>query len=137
MKQLGNKVVYELYPSSFYDSNGDGIGDLPGIIAKLDYLALLGIDLIWITPIFASPKKDNGYDISDYYAIDPSFGTMTDVENLIKEAQKRQIGIMFDMVFNHVSTQSAWFQAALKGDKKYQDYFYIVQAQPNEALPNN
>ena len=137
MKQLGNKVVYELYPSSFYDSNGDGIGDLPGIIAKLDYLALLGIDLIWITPIFASPKKDNGYDISDYYAIDPSFGTMADVENLIKEAQKRQIGIMFDMVFNHISTQSAWFQAALKGDKKYQDYFYIVQAQPNEALPNN
>ena len=137
MKQLANKIVYELYPSSFYDSNGDGIGDLGGIIAKLDYLATLGIDLIWITPIFKSPKNDNGYDISNYYEIDPSFGTLEDVEKLISEAKKHQIGIMFDMVFNHVSTSSKWFEQALKGDQKYQDYFYIIKSDDLKNPPNN
>ena len=137
MKQLANKIVYELYPSSFYDSNGDGIGDLGGIIAKLDYLATLGIDLIWITPIFKSPKNDNGYDISNYYEIDPSFGTLEDVEKLISEAKKYQIGIMFDMVFNHVSTSSKWFEQALKGDQKYQDYFYIIKSDDLKNPPNN
>ena len=132
-KDLGKKVVYELYPISFYDSNGDGIGDIKGIVEKLDYLSLLGIDLIWITPIFKSPKNDNGYDVANYYEIDPSFGTMEDVEILISEAKKRNIGIMFDMVFNHVSTESEWFKKAINGEKKYQDYFYIINKYSNNG----
>ena len=137
MKKLGNKIIYELYPLSFNDSNNDGIGDIKGIIEKLDYLQLLGIDIIWITPIFKSPKNDNGYDISNYCEIDPTFGTMSDVEKLIKEAKKRNIGIMFDMVFNHVSTESEWFKKALEGDKKYQDYFYIVKSNDKVNPPCN
>ena len=136
-KDLGKKVVYELYPISFYDSNGDGIGDIKGIVEKLDYLSLLGIDLIWITPIFKSPKNDNGYDVANYYEIDPSFGTMEDVEILISEAKKRNIGIMFDMVFNHVSTESEWFKKAINGEKKYQDYFYIIKSKDSKRTPSN
>lgn len=137
MKKLGNKIVYELYPTSFYDSNNDGVGDIKGIIEKLDYLQLLGIDLIWINPIFKSPKNDNGYDIENYLEIDPSFGTMDDVDNLIAEAKKRNIGIMFDMVFNHVSTHSLWFKNAVAGNKKYQDYFYIVKSDDKNKKPSN
>lgn len=137
MKNLGKKIVYELYPMSFYDSNGDGFGDIKGIIEKLDYLQLLGVDYIWITPIFKSPKNDNGYDISNYFEIDESFGTLQDVENLISEAKKRKIGIMFDMVFNHVSTESEWFTKALEGDKEYQDYFYILKSKNKNLIPNN
>lgn len=137
MKKLGNKIVYELYPISFMDSNNDGYGDIKGIIEKLDYLQLLGIDLIWITPIFKSPKNDNGYDISNYCEIDQSFGTMDDVDNLIEEAKKRNIGIMFDMVFNHVSTESEWFKKALEGSKKYQNYFYIVKSNDKVNPPCN
>ena len=137
MKKLGKKVVYELYPLSFKDSNNDGVGDIRGIIEKLDYLHLLGIDLIWITPIFKSPKNDNGYDILNYCKIDPSFGKMSDVEELIAEAKKRNIGIMFDMVFNHVSTESEWFKEALDGSKKYQDYFYILKSSDKQNPPCN
>ena len=89
------KVAYQIYPKSFYDSNGDGIGDLPGIISKLDYLKDLGVDIIWISPIYASPFADQGYDISDYYKIDPSFGTMEDMDRLLKEAEKRGIRLPF------------------------------------------
>lgn len=92
-------TVYQIYPKSFYDSNGDGLGDLRGVIRKLDYIQKLGVDYIWMTPFFVSPQNDNGYDVEDYYNIDPRYGTMEDVEELIREADKRGIRLMFDMVF--------------------------------------
>jgi len=119
MIPFGEKIVYQVYPKSFKDSNNDGFGDLSGIVEKLDYIKDLGIDYIWITPFFLSPQKDNGYDISSYTKIDPEFGSMKDFELLVKEADKRNIGIMLDMVFNHTSTEHIWFQNALDGDKKY------------------
>lgn len=100
-----DKVIYQIYPKSYKDSNGDGIGDLKGIKEKLPYLNDLGIDMIWLNPIYPSPQKDNGYDISDYTAIDPIFGTMEEFEQLIAEAKKYRIEIMLDMVLNHVSTE--------------------------------
>lgn len=121
-------VVYQIYPKSFYDTNGDGIGDVQGIIEKLDYLQHLGIDMIWLTPIFTSPQRDNGYDVADYLAIDPVFGTMESVEVLIEEAKRRNIGIMFDMVLNHTSTEHAWFKRALE-DPQYRE-FYFFRDQP-------
>lgn len=128
---LNNKVVYQIYPKSFMDSNGDGIGDVQGIISKLDYLKNLGVDVIWLTPIFVSPQRDNGYDIENYYEIDPIFGTMENVEDLIQEAKKRDLDIMFDMVLNHTSTKHEWFQKALKGDKTYQDYYFFKEKPTN------
>ena len=117
-------VFYQIYPKSFQDTNGDGVGDLRGIISRLDYLAYLGIDGIWISPVCASPQVDNGYDISDYRAIDPMFGTMEDMEELIAEAKKRGISIILDLVLNHCSNQHFWFREALKGrDNPYHDYF--------------
>ncbi|MDA0033817.1 alpha,alpha-phosphotrehalase [Brachyspira hyodysenteriae] len=118
-----NKVVYQIYPKSFMDSNNDGLGDIKGIISKLDYLQNLGVDIIWSTPFFVSPQKDNGYDVADYYNVDPSYGTMEDVEELIKEAKKRNIDIMFDMVFNHTSTEHEWFKKAMNGKEKYKNYY--------------
>ncbi|CAM4315125.1 alpha,alpha-phosphotrehalase [Erysipelothrix inopinata] len=128
---LNNKVVYQIYPKSFMDSNGDGIGDVQGIISKLDYLKNLGVDVIWLTPIFVSPQRDNGYDIENYYEIDPIFGTMEDVEELFLEAKSRDLDIMFDMVLNHTSTKHEWFQKALKGDKTYQDYYFFKEKPTN------
>ena len=107
------KVAYQIYPKSFNDSNGDGIGDLKGITAKLDYLQSLGIDILWLSPVYKSPFVDQGYDIADYYAIDPQFGTMEDMEELIAEAKKRGISIIMDLVVNHCSDQHEWFQKAL------------------------
>ena len=130
------KIVYQVYPKSFKDSNNDGFGDLSGIVEKLDYLKDLGIDYIWITPFFLSPQKDNGYDISSYTKIDPEFGSMKDFELLVKEADNRNIGIMLDMVFNHTSTEHIWFQNALDGDKKYQNY-YIFKEGPKDKAPTN
>ena len=115
---FSDKVVYQIYPKSFSDSNGDGVGDIRGIIGKLDYIASLGVDYIWSTPFFVSPMNDNGYDVANYREIDSSFGTMADVEELIAEADKRGLGLMFDMVFNHTSTEHEWFQRALQGEKK-------------------
>ena len=109
MEARKDKVVYQIYPKSFYDTNGDGLGDLKGVTAKLDYLADLGVDYLWLTPFFPSPQRDNGYDVADYRAIDPRYGTMEDLEELIREADKRGIGLMLDMVFNHTSTEHAWF----------------------------
>lgn len=120
------KTAYQIYPKSFKDSNGDGIGDLRGIIEKLDYLKALGIGILWISPIYQSPFVDQGYDISDYYAIDPSFGTMEDMDELLREAKKRDIAIVMDLVVNHCSDQHEWFKKALKEPfGPYGKYFYI------------
>ena len=129
-----DKVVYQIYPKSFYDSNNDGIGDIPGIIAKLDYLKDLGVDILWLTPCFASPMKDNGYDVSDYRAINPLFGNMEDMERLIAEAKQRDMYIMLDIVPNHTSDQHHWFQEALKGkNNPYRDY-YIFRDEPKPEI---
>ena len=136
MGNFKNKVVYQVYPKSFYDSNGDGEGDLKGITSKLDYLQELGVELLWSTPFFPSPQRDNGYDVSDYCAVDPRFGTMEELEELIAEADKRNIGLMFDMVFNHTSTEHEWFQKALAGDEKYQNYYIFKDGTPDK-IPTN
>lgn len=136
MKDLKKSTVYQIYPKSFKDSNGDGIGDLNGVIEKLDYLKELGIDYIWLTPFYISPQIDNGYDVADYYNIDPRFGTIEDFDKLIKKAGERQINIMLDMVFNHTSTEHNWFKNALKGDLKYKD-FYIFKKGINHKEPTN
>lgn len=132
-----DQVIYQVYPKSFYDSNGDGVGDLQGIIEKIPYIASLGVDMVWFNPFFASPQRDNGYDISDYYAINPDLGTMDDAENLIASLQEHGIGVMFDMVFNHISTEHEWFQRALAGEEKYQDYFYIREPKADGSFPTN
>ena len=132
-----NKVVYQIYPKSFYDSDNDGLGDLQGIIEKLDYLQYLGVDYIWMTPFFPSPQRDNGYDVADYRAIDPRYGTMEIFENLIKEAKKRNIDIMLDMVFNHTSTEHVWFQKALAGEEKYKNYYYFRIGKQDGSAPTN
>ena len=134
--EFSDKVVYQIYPKSFCDSNGDGIGDIRGIINRLDYLKRLGVDYIWSTPFFVSPMNDNGYDVADYRAIDPRFGTMSDVEELIADADKRGIGLMFDMVFNHTSTEHEWFQRALKGEQKYIDYYIFKDGAPDKPPTN-
>ena len=108
------KAAYQIYPKSFMDADGDGIGDLKGIAGKLDYLKGLGIGIVWISPVYQSPFVDQGYDISDYYAIDPAFGSMEDMECLLREAKKRGIAIVMDLVVNHCSDQHEWFQKALK-----------------------
>lgn len=136
MSDFKDKVVYQIYPRSFYDTNADGVGDLRGITEKLDYLKLLGVDYIWITPFFVSPQRDNGYDIADYRAIDPRFGTMQDFEELSAQAKLRGIGIMLDMVFNHTSTEHEWFQKAIAGDPKYMDY-YIFRDGTKDCPPTN
>ena len=129
------KVAYQIYPKSFKDSNGDGIGDLKGITQKLDYLEKLGIDILWLSPIYKSPFIDQGYDISDYYAIDPLFGTMEDMEELIAEGKKRGISIIMDLVVNHCSSHHEWFQKALADpDGPYADYFYFIES---DKEPNN
>lgn len=132
-----NSVVYQIYPKSFQDSNGDGIGDIPGIISRLDYLEKLGIDVIWLSPVYESPMDDNGYDISDYRAIHPDFGTMEDMDQLIAEADKRGIKIVMDLVVNHTSDEHEWFQEALKGkDNPYRDY-YVWRDPVNGGPPND
>lgn len=119
-----NAVIYQIYPRSFKDSNGDGIGDLQGIISKLDYLQELGIDAVWLSPVCRSPQDDNGYDISDYQDIDPMFGTLADMEELIAKAGRRKIQIILDLVLNHTSDEHRWFKEALKGrDNPYHDYY--------------
>ena len=132
-----DKVIYQIYPKSYYDSNNDGIGDLKGIIEKIPYIAKLNIDMIWFNPFFVSPQYDNGYDIADYYKIDPLFGTMADFEELVAKLKEHHIGVMLDMVLNHTSTEHEWFQKALAGDKKYQDFYYIRDPKPNGDLPTN
>ncbi len=136
MTDFKKSTVYQIYIKSFYDSDGDGIGDLNGIRLKLPYLKSLGIDYVWVTPFFRSPMNDNGYDVSDYYSVNPVFGTMEDVDRLIEEADKLGIGFMFDMVFNHTSTEHEWFKRALKGEKEYMDY-YIFRDSVDGHEPTN
>ncbi len=131
-----SSVVYQIYPRSFKDSNGDGIGDIKGIIEKLDYLKELGIDVIWLSPVYKSPNDDNGYDISDYYDIMDEFGTMEDMDNLLEEANKRGIKILMDLVVNHTSDEHKWFVEAKKSkDNEYRDY-YIWRKPVNGKEPN-
>lgn len=125
------KVVYQIYPKSYKDTTGNGVGDLRGIIEKLPYLKELGIDMIWLNPFYPSPQRDNGYDISDYTAVNPDFGTMEDFEEMVAVGQKLGIEFMLDMVLNHCSTDHEWFQKALAGDKYYQDFF-ILRDQPTD-----
>ncbi len=132
-----NSVIYQIYPKSFQDSNGDGVGDLRGIIQRLDYLKELGIDAIWLCPIYCSPMKDNGYDISDYYHIDPSFGTDKDMDELIDEAGKRNIKILMDLVANHTSDQHEWFQKAKKDPEGPYGKYYILKRGKDGKAPNN
>ena len=132
-----NKIAYQIYPKSFYDTNGDGIGDIKGITAKLDYLKDLGVDIIWICPIYASPMVDQGYDISDYYAVNPCFVTMEDFDELLAETKKRDMHILMDLVVNHCSDQHEWFQKACKDpDGEYGKYFYIMDGKDGNP-PNN
>lgn len=136
MADFSDKVIYQIYPKSFKDSDGDGIGDLKGVTEKLDYLKDLGVDYLWLTPFFVSPQRDNGYDVADYREIEPMFGTMEDLDTLIAEGEKRGIGLMLDMVFNHTSTAHEWFRKALAGEKKYQDYYIFKEGAP-EKPPTN
>lgn len=136
MFDLKKKVIYQIYPKSFNDSNGDGFGDLRGITEKLDYIKELGVDYIWLTPVFISPQRDNGYDVADYYNIDERFGTMDDFDELMKECKVRGIDVMFDMVFNHTSTEHKWFKSAIEGDKKYKE-FYIFKEGKDGVEPTN
>jgi trehalose-6-phosphate hydrolase len=136
MKDFKKSTVYQIYPKSFYDTNDDGVGDLNGVIEKLDYLKTLGIDYIWLTPFYPSPQVDNGYDISDYYNIEPSFGTLEDFEKLVKEAKARDIYIMLDMVLNHSSIEHNWFKRALNGENKYKEFYIFKEPVKNESPTN-
>lgn len=125
------KVVYQIYPKSYKDTTENGIGDFRGIIEKIPYLAKLGVDMVWLNPFYPSPQRDNGYDISDYMAVDPLFGDMADFEEMVCVGKEHKIDFMLDMVLNHCSTENEWFQKALAGDKYYQDFFFI-QDQPTD-----
>ena len=137
MTDFRKSTVYQIYPRSFYDTNGDGFGDLKGVTAKLDYIKELGVDYIWMTPFFVSPQYDNGYDVEDYYNIDPRYGTMEDFEELSKEAEKRGIKLMLDMVFNHTSSNHEWFQKALAGDEKYKNFYIFKKGKADGSAPTN
>jgi oligo-1,6-glucosidase len=131
------RVVYQIYPRSFQDSNGDGIGDIPGIISRLDELRNLGIGIIWLSPVYRSPDADNGYDISDYRDIDPKFGTMADMDRLFAEANKRDIRIIMDLVINHTSDEHEWFRKSREKDSPYRDYYIWRPGKPDGSPPNN
>lgn len=130
-----SKFVYQIYPLSFKDSDGKGTGDIKGIISKIDYIKSLGVDYIWLTPVFKTLFKDNGYDIVDYYNVDPKFGTNKDLENLIHIAKEKKLGVMLDMVFNHTSTDCEWFKKWINGDEEYKD-FYISKYSEGKAPTN-
>lgn len=127
------KVVYQIYPKSYKDTTGNGIGDFRGIIEKIPYLAKLGVDMVWLNPFYPSPQRDNGYDISDYMAVDPLFGDMADFEEMVRVGKEHKIDFMLDMVLNHCSTEHDWFQKALAGDQYYQDFFFI-QDRPTDWI---
>ena len=131
-------IAYEIYPSSFQDSNGDGVGDLNGIISRLDYLKTLSVGALWLTPVYASPMVDNGYDVADFYKINPLFGTMSDMDRLLKEADRRDIKIVMDLVFNHTSDQCEWFLESKKSrDNGKSDWYIWKEAKEDGSAPNN
>lgn len=130
-------MVYQIYPKSFCDTKGDGVGDLRGIIEKIPYIASLGVDLVWFNPFFVSPQRDNGYDVADYYTIQPAMGTMDDFDEMVSKLAEHGIGVMLDMVLNHTSTAHEWFQKALAGDEKYQDFYIIRTANEDGSAPTN
>jgi len=130
-------VVYQIYPRSFCDSNGDGIGDLPGILSKLDYLKELGVGIIWLSPVYKSPNQDMGYDVSDYLDINPEYGTLQDMDTLIAEAKKRGIRIIMDLVVNHTSDEHQWFIESKKPNSPYRDYYYWKEGRKNNKKPPN
>ena len=131
-------VVYQIYPKSFYDTTGNGVGDIAGIIEKLDYLKKLGVDVVWLTPIYKSPQRDNGYDISDYFVIQEEYGTMEDFDRLITEAHKRDLKIIMDIVVNHTSTEHEWFQEAKKSkDNPYRDFYIWKDQKEDGSAPTN
>ena len=136
LENYKHSTVYQIYPRSFCDSDGDGVGDIRGIISKLDYIASLGVDVIWLSPVYKSPNDDNGYDISDYKDIQPEFGTMADFDELLSEAGKRGMKIIMDLVINHTSDEHEWFERAKAGEEKYKNY-YIIKKGKNGKLPNN
>ena len=137
MEWWKDAIVYQIYPRSFQDSNGDGIGDIPGIISRLDYLQQLGVGAVWLSPVYKSPNADNGYDISDYREINPEYGTMEDMERLISEAKKRGIRIIMDLVINHTSTEHYWFRQSRDRTSEYADYYYWQHGMADGGLPNN
>lgn len=136
LNKYKDSIVYQIYPRSFCDSNGDGVGDIRGIISKLDYIQSLGVDVIWLSPVYKSPNDDNGYDISDYKDIQSEFGTMADFDELLAEAKKRGIRIIMDLVINHTSDEHEWFVRAKAGEERYKNY-YIIKKGKNGKLPNN
>ena len=117
-----NAVVYEIYPQTFYDSNGDGIGDLPGIIAKLNYVLSLGVDAIWLNPFYASPMKDAGYDVADFYSVHPRYGNLDDARRLFSEAHARGLRVLIDFVPGHTAAEHPWFQASIEGREPFKDW---------------
>ena len=137
MEWWKDAIIYQIYPRSFQDSNGDGIGDIPGIISRLDHLQELGVDAIWLSPVYKSPNADNGYDISDYREINPEYGSMEDMEELIAQAKSRGIRILMDLVINHTSTDHYWFRRSRDRTSPYADYYYWSHGGPDGALPNN
>ena len=131
-------IIYQIYPRSFLDTNGDGFGDIPGIISKLDYLKELGVNCIWLSPVYDSPQVDNGYDIADYYSIYPPFGTLDDMKVLFKEAHKRGIRIIMDFVGNHTSDKHMWFQSIIiDNNSPFKDYYIIKKGKKNGKKPPN
>ena len=137
MEWWKDAIIYQIYPRSFQDSNGDGIGDIPGIISRLDHLQALGVGAVWLGPVYRSPGVDNGYDVSDYREIDPVYGTMEDMERLIAEAGKRGIRILMDLIINHTSTDHYWFRWGRDRTSPYADYYYWSRGGADGSLPNN
>ena len=137
MEWWKDAIIYQIYPRSFQDSNGDGIGDIPGIISRLDHLQELGVGALWLSPVYKSPNADNGYDISDYREINPEYGSMEDMEELIREAGKRGIRIIMDLVVNHTSTDHYWFRSSRDRTSPYADYYYWRRGGADGSLPNN
>lgn len=137
-KFFQNQIVYQIYPRSFCDSNGDGIGDIPGIISKLDYLKKLGVGILWLSPVYKTANADFGYDVSDYYSINPEYGTMQDMLRLIDEAKRKGIRIVMDLVVNHTSDEHEWFQSSIYPDSPYRDFYYWRKGKKNNTeAPNN
>jgi len=132
-----DKVIYQAYTKSFNDTKGNGRGDIKGVTEKIPYLAKLGIDIVWLNPFYPSPQNDNGYDIAEYTAVDPAYGTMADVEEMIQVGKEYNIDFMFDLALNHTSTEHEWFQKALAGDEKYQDYYILREAPADQEYPTN